>query len=796
MSATWHELRTAARALARSRGFTAAVIATLAVAVALQTSAVAVVNAYLVRALPYPDADRLYSVFYAQEPEYPPPGLSELDWSSLSDLIEHPIAWDLDMFYMLGGEYPEGAPGAWVTPGFIQGLGIRPSLGRTLTIDDFTSGAPQVALISNDLWHSRFGGDSAVIGRAFSAYVSDRPDDPESFTIVGVLPAQFWHLNPYTQVLTPLRAASYPYLVRLRADVPPALAESRIERLARDAQLTVPANWRVELRPTHAEYARTAKPIILAVGAAVTLVFLIAGANVALLVVLRGLRRRKEIAIRLALGAGTARVARLLLAESLLLVGVATMLGMALAWLVVGALAPMIEQQLGRRVPGGLSAMTIDWWVLGIIGASVLLVAIALSLAPLAATGTLSSALRVRGGGDTGGRRTRSVLVALEVAGSLALLVGSGLMVRTVVRLLDVDLGMRAERVISATLAVRQNSYPDAEGRVALYDRLMSAIAATGGIGAVALSSSSPLVSYQPQPIHADDAVPGSPPVSASVRLVGGSYFDVLGIPIVRGRAVTESDRGTSELVAVISESAARRLWPAENPIGRTIRLVEELPNEDTLIVRRTIVGVAADVRQSPTDEAIEDVYVPLLQRPGRFVAIVARTNGRALSWQQSLRQIVREVDGELAMGSVEELDVAIGRQLARPRFLAALLSAFGIFAATLGAMGLYAVIAYAVRQREHEIAVRMAIGAGTRQIVGLFLREGAFVVLAGLALGVFGAVAAGRLLQSQLFGVRPTDPATLVMVALALLVLSLLAIWWPAQRASRIDPVHALKGE
>jgi hypothetical protein len=302
-------------------------------------------------------------------------------------------------------------------------------------------------------------------------------------------------------------------------------------------------------------------------------------------------------------------------------------------------------------------------------------------------------------------------------------------------------------------------------------------------------------VSYQPRPIHADDAAPGSPAVSASVRLVGGRYFDVLGIPIVRGRALAESDRGTSEPVAVVSEGAARRLWPTENPIGRAIRLVEELPNEDTVLVIRTIVGVAADVRQSPTDEAIDDVYLPLLQRPGRFVAIVARTEGGAVS-QQVLRRAVREVDGELAMGPVEHLDVAIGRQLARPRFLAGLLSGFGIFAATLGAMGLYTVIAYAVRQREHEIAVRMAIGAGTRQIVRLFLREGALVVFAGLALGSIGAVAAGRLLQSQLFGVRAADPATLVMVALALLVLSLLAIWWPAQRASRIDPVHALKGE
>ena len=224
-------MRAALKSLLRSRSFATAVILILGVAIALQTSMVAVVNAYLLRSLPYPESDRLHSITYAQQPVFPPEGLEDLEWAALSDVIEHPIAWDLDMFYLLGGEYPEAAPGAWITWGFTQGLGIRPVLGRAFTENDFVPGQPQVALISDALWRDRYARDPRIVGRTFSAYVSDRPDDPEIFTIVGVLPDGFWHFNPYTQVLTPLRGKSYPYLARLAPDVPAAVAAQRIERL-------------------------------------------------------------------------------------------------------------------------------------------------------------------------------------------------------------------------------------------------------------------------------------------------------------------------------------------------------------------------------------------------------------------------------------------------------------------------------------------------------------------------------------------------------------------------------------
>ena len=797
----WNELKVTVRTLARSRGFATVIVVTLAIALALQASVIAVVNAYLVRGLPYPAADRLFGVRYARPGEDPPENLSAVDWASLSGVIEHPIAWDLDVFYLLGGEYPEAAPGTWVTLDFMLGFGVRPAFGRGLVAADFEVGRPQVALISHALWRDRFAGDSGAIGRTMQAYVSDRPRDPETFTIVGVLPDAFWHLNPYTQLLTPLRAPTYPYLVRLRPDVPPTVAAERITAAVRAALPGVPDGWQVQLQSTEAAYATAVKPMLLAIGAAVTLALLIACANVALLTLLRGVRRQKEIAVRLALGAGRWRIARMLLAESALLCAAAVTGAATLAVLVLRWLAPAIERQLGRRVPGGVSALSIDWTVLAVVGVSALLVTIALSLAPLLVAGRGPISATLRQGKQSGaqgvrGRRTRSALIALEVAGSLALLAGCGLMVRTIVRMLDVDLGIRPAGVVTASLAIRQQSYPSAERRAALYERLIDAARQGSGVASVAVADPPPLFAYQPRAIRGD-VRDTTVPVSAAVRAITSDYFPTLGIPIVHGRAIADGDRNGSEPVAIVSESAARRLWGEGPPLGRTIRMVESGDSpSDTAVVVRTIVGVARDVRQSPSDDELVDVYIPLLQAPGRFVTIVARSSEPADSWLAELRRTMRSIDPEVTVGSVARLDDAVADQLARPRFLAALFAAFGSFAALLGIMGLYAVIAYAVKQREHEIAVRMAVGADARTIVALFMRDGSRVLAVGVALGVLGAVGIGRVLESQLFGVERVDVVTLVVAAIGLAGVALAAIWWPARRASRTDPVVALKAE
>ena len=789
-------MRPALRALARSPGFSAAVVLILGVAIALQTSMVAVINAYLVRGLPYPESERLYSVVYAEQPQMPPRQMETLDWGSLSDVVEHPIAWDLDMFYLTGGAYPEGAQGAWVTWGFMQGLGIPVARGRAFTQQDFVAGQPQVALISDALWRERYGRDSAIVGRTFTAYVSDRPADPEIFTIVGVLPANFWHLNPFTQVLTPLRAPTYPYLVRLQPGVTPEFATRRIEQMIRGGT-TVPENWRLALRSTHGEYTRATRPMLLAVGGAVTLVFLIACANVGLLVVLRGMRRRKEIAVRVALGAGFARMARLLLTESLLLVAAATAVGLLLASITLSLFGSAIETQLGRRVPGGVSAIGIDFPVLGIVGASVLVVALVLSLAPLVGSGPVFSTLRDRRATtNAGGRTTRSALIAVEVAGSLALLAGCGLMVRTVVQMLEVDTGMRVSGIIAAPMAVRQQSYPEAAQRVELFDRVLASVREMGGPSGVALSAPSPLGVYQPMQVETATGTFGTQSGRASVRSITSGYFPLLGMDLVNGRGILDTDRATSEPVAVISESVARRLWPNSSPIGQVIRILDiQFPRQDTVIVSRTVVGVARDVKQAPIDEELAEIYVPLQQTAGRFATVVMRNAGGPETLEQ-LRRILGGVDPEIAVSPIQRLGEMMDQQFARPRFLATLFSAFGIFAATLGAIGLYVVLAYAVKHREHEIAVRIAVGASGGDISRMVVRDGVWVVVAGLVLGVFGAVAIGRLLRSQLFGVDPQDALTIAASTLLLVLVSLAAIWWPARRASRTDPVIALKAE
>ena len=288
------DCRSAIRSLAHARGFTSVVILTLGIGLALSIAVLTIVNAYLVRGLPYPAADRLYSVQYAQPGAREPRDMQSLDWASLADIVEHPIAWDLDVFYLLGGDYPQSAPGAWVTPGFVAGLGIHAAVGRGFEPADFGAGRPVVALISHRLWQSRFGGDEKVLGARFDAYVSDRPDEPESFEIVGVLPNDFWHLNPYTDVLAPLRAPTYPYMVRLKSGVSAALAADRITRLVRAGSSGLAADWQARLISTHDSYTAAARPLLFAVSAAAGLVLLIACANIAVLLLVRATAARES----------------------------------------------------------------------------------------------------------------------------------------------------------------------------------------------------------------------------------------------------------------------------------------------------------------------------------------------------------------------------------------------------------------------------------------------------------------------------------------------------------------------
>jgi putative ABC transport system permease protein len=794
MTAFVSDLRGAIRALAAARRFAAIAILTLAVGLALCVSVLAVVNAYVVRALPYPAADRLYRVDYAAPGQNPPRGLETLDWTLLSDIVEFPVAWDLDVFYLLGGQYPQSAPGAWITMGYVHALGIQPAFGRTFAPSDFQPGNANVAIVSHGIWQTRFGGDPDVLGRSFQAYVSDRREMPETFMIVGVLPPDFWHLNAYTEVLAPLKLPSYPYMMRLREGVSPQLAGDRITALVRSGIATLPTDWRPVLTSTQASYTAAARPMFWAVGAAAALVLLIACANVAVLLLIRGRHRQKEFAVRLALGASHSQLARLLAIEALVLGTAATILGTTASHFAMQSLGRMIEQFLERRAPGGLEAFSLDYKVVAAAALCGLAVTFFCTLVALISTRrvALVTNLSSVGRGATEGarsRRTQSLLIGVEIAASLTLLVGAALMAESALRMLRVEFGI-ADDVVTASLTLRQRSYPDAVTRMAFYDRLLSQLEGVGGGRSVALGNWWPLQGSRPRRV---DTVAQPPTVGgANIFAVTGEYFATLGITLREGRTFDRRDRIGSDRVLVISESLARRLWPDTRAIGQQLLLH---PDGEGEIVPHTVIGVVSDTRQSHGDTHLFDAYIPLAHYGDRFAFIYVR-GPQSPRWEAELRAAAAAVDPEVAMGTPRRLQLGLDQERVKPRFLALLLAVFAWFACGLALVGVHGVIAYAVRHRQREIAVRIAVGADARSVTNLFLRQGSVVLLAGLVAGLAGALGLGRVLQSQLYGVQPGEPRLLAAAALAMGLCGLLAMWWPAWRAASTDPAVVLKEE
>jgi len=792
-----NDIRRGVRSLRRSGGFATASVLTLGTAIALAATAFAVTRGYLLQGLPYPAADRLYSVRYGAPGQDYPRNMESLDWTSLEDVVEHPIAWDLDVFYLLGGDHAESAPGAWVTEAFVEGLGVRPALGRGFDREAFSAGGTNVALISHRLWLSRFGGDPQVAGRTFTAYVSDRPDEAESYTVAGVLPADFWHINPYTDILVPLRAPTYPYLIRLRVGATADQAAARITALVRAGADGVPQDWRARVESTHATYVATLRPVLRAVTGAALLVLLVASANVAGLMLVRATRRRHEIAVHLALGARRGAIARMIFGEALVLGLASSLLALVAADFALSALGPFVQTQLGRPSPGspasGVDAQAAMAAVL--LGLAAALVCTLVTLPAWMGAGLVSGASGSRTmTAGTRSARIRAGLVTLQIAASLALLAGSTLMLRSVSGLLHLDLGFDAERVLNASVTLRQSRYPDASAQAAVFSRIESRLEAIPGVESVALTTAWPVQQPRLYDVSARERTARS--TRAAVHGVNASYFATLGIPLAAGRAHAGAGALGAEPVVVVSESLARRLWPDGDALGNAIVVPQPQPGAEPVTIPRRIVGIAADVRQGPADDDSADVYVPLGQLPGRFAFVMLRTSGRPADWVPPLRAAFRDIDPEIAVDRAVPLQTIVDRLTTQPRFLAALLGIFAAAAAMLALVGTYSVIAYAVRQREREIAVRLAVGADPAQVTRLFVRQGAGLLAVGLVLGLAGAVAGGRLIETHLFGVTPRDPLALAGAAIIFGVAGLAAIWWPSRRAARTDPAIALRAE
>ena len=801
------DLRQALRVLTKSPGFTALVVAVLAVGIGATTAIFSIVDGVLLKPLPFADSSRIVSVetLVRGEPDessYP----DVQDWRTTGKVVDRMGAWTSMPATLTGRGEATVLEAAEVAGDFFETLGVPPLMGRSLTPEDDRAGGPNVALISAALWASRFASDPAVVGSPVTL-------EGQPFTIVGVMPSAFefpigqdkiqlWlpmHSIPLAAQFAGQRGASMLHVIgHLRQGATIEQAQAELGTIAARLAQTYPDSngirGGVRVRPLQEQLVHDYRLALLVLLAAVGAVLLIACANVANLLLARGTGRQKEMAIRAALGAGRGRLARQLLTESLLLSLIGGGIGLILALWGIAALVAASPIAIPR-----LHDVHVDRTVLlfAIVASTITGVVFGLVPALQASRANAGETLKDAGRGTSGGRtaRTRQLLVIVEVALSLVLLASAGLLGRTLVALQHVDPGFVAEHAIGMQLSLQDKHYPKAAQQIAFYHRLIDEIRAIPGVVSSAASTTLPLsgsdigigFSIDGRPETADPATRKS----AVFFGVSPEYFTAMGIHLVRGRFFTERDDEKAPNVILIGETFAKRYWPNEDPIGRhmTIGYNNTGPRE--------IVGIVADVKQSNLAErpALE-MYTPFPQTPWPFLAIVVRTQGDPEAMAASVRRALARIDPEQPAAEVKTLNEYVARAVATPRFTAVLFGAFAALALVLAGFGLFSVMAYSVAQRHREIGIRMALGAQPSAVRSLVLSQALWLGITGLAIGLAGALAATRVLGALLFGVSASDPATFGGVSAALLFVMLAAAYLPARRATRVDPMVALRAD
>lgn len=804
------DLRFALRSLRRKPTFGCTVVGVLAPVIAVNAVVVAVVSAYLLRALPYPEADRVAFVTRTpvggatMSPDAPVPGgLNSIDWPRRDSVMEYSAAWELDGFGLLSGGDPEVVGGAWVTAGFFPITGARARLGRLFDDSDVEQGAP-VAVISHGLWLRRFGGEEGIIGRTIGAFSNDRPDDAETFEIVGVLHPDFWTFaTGASDLFVPLRGTRRPVLVRLREGVSREQAELHLTSIARARLPEVHPTWRMHVTPLQRTLYRELAPSLRLLWGTALLVLVIAAANLAVLLLIRTRVREQELSIRSALGAGRGRIFRQLAVEGLFLAGSAAAVGLGLAHLALEALAPTIQSVLGAPAPGGPAGLALDGRTWALTAAACLGLGVLFGLVPVLARRPGSTLLHSSRGSPGGRHRTaRDVLVGVEVALSLSLLVGAGLLFQGIRELDRLEIGFEPEGLVQASVALRERSYPDGESRIRFFDRVLDQARTTTGARRAAITSRYPFQYSRGDRLEAAGVDPAvNREVRAVHHTVSEGYLAVMGIPLLSGRGFGPQDDPRSEPVVIVSRRLADRLWPDGPAIGRRVRLGSWRAVPDGLDEApwRRVVGVADDVRTTRTGEDHPDTYVPYRQDPQSHMHLIVRAPGAAeaealSSIAAGLRSAVAAVDPRQPATVLDPMQEVVSAELTRPRFLAGLLGTFAGFAVVLTLVGLHAVVGYAAEQRRREVAIRLALGARRSEVLGMFLRQASRTILAGAVVGLIGAWGLGQAVRSQLYGVSPVQPIIYTLLALGTLAVALLAVWLTARRAARTEPAALLR--
>ncbi|HKO96749.1 MAG TPA: ABC transporter permease [Pyrinomonadaceae bacterium] len=810
MDTLFKDIRYGVRSLLKRPGFSAIAIVTLALGIGANTAIFSLVNAVLLRPLAFADPDRVVMVWedasFAGFPRNTPAPANYVDVKNQNQVFENIAAIDIRSFNLTGDGEPERVEANGVTASFFPLLGVQPALGRMFLDEEDKPGANRVVMINYNLWQQRYGGQANIIGRGLVL-------NGEKYEVVGVMPRGFQFMNSKVGIWVPIaftseqlqsRGRHYLTVVaRVKQGVTLAQADAEVrtiyQRIVQDNPETADrlAGY---AKPMRDELAGDVRRPLLVLLVAVGFVLLIACANIANLLLSRAASRRREMAVRAALGASRLRILRQLLIESLLLAAVGSACGLLLAtWSFAF---------LQRLIPDGLvhsTQLSIDLPVLGFTLLVTLFTAVIFGLAPAfqASRIDLNEALKQGGGRsglNAGGNRLRSTLVVAEVALALVLLVGAGLLIQTFFKLQDQYASLRADSVLTMRTVLPRTKYSEHSQRANFLKQVLDRVKTLPGVVAAGYSTSVPLEwkggtnGFAVEGRSIEQAQLGGLSYDANHRQISTDYFKAMGIQLQQGRPFNDGDNEQSIAVAIVNETMARQYWPGESPIGKRIKLGDP---SDPDLPWTTIVGIAGDVRQMGVDEPVKpEMYFPYQQSVEPFYTprdLVIRTSVDPLSLVAAARNEIHQVDPDQPISNVRTMAQVLGEETSSRRLGMTLLTVFAGLALLLATLGIYGVLAYFVVQHTQEIGVRMALGAQRNDILKLVLKKGMALAMLGVAIGLGVAFALTRLMASLLYGVGSTDPLTFAAISVLLTVVALLACYLPARRATKVDPMTAL---